>query len=392
LPTPLRDRVGVAPGLLLGALFLAGLDLRAPIASVPPLVPRISSDLTLSGAAAGLLTTVPVLCMGVFAPSAQRVAARVGRELTVVAALTALTAGLLLRLSGSVVVLLYLGTFLAGVGIATAQTVLPGIVKDHFPRHAGAVTGLYLVAMSGGAALAAGTAVPLADAVGSWAPALAVWTAPAAVALAAWGVVTRRQRAVAQAPVGGALPWHSPTARLLTAYLAVQSTLFYSQLAWISPAYVDRGWSGARAGLLLSVFNAVQLVAALVVPAWSDRMVDRRPLLFLAVGCSLVGMVALVAAPELAPWPAMAVLGFGQGAGFGLGLVMLATYAASPADAARLSAMAFLVAYLLAAAGPVLVGAAHDAAGSFTPAFGALLAIDVAQLWVVSRFVPGRRV
>lgn len=381
-----------APGLLLVALFLAGMDLRAPIASVPPLVPRISADLQLSGALAGLLTALPVICMGAFAPPAERLAARVGRETTVLVALSVLTVGLALRLAGDAVTLLYLGTFLAGVGIATTQTVLPGIVKDFFPSRAGAVTGLYLVAMAGGATLASGTAVPLADAWHSWTWALAAWTAPAAVGVAAWAALANRSRDLGEPTAGGGLPWRSGAARLVTGYLAIQSTLFYSQLAWIAPAYVDRGWSAARAGLLLAVYNAVQLVAALVVPAWFDRVRDPRPLLYLAVGCSLFGMLALVLAPELAPWPAMAVLGFGQGAGFGLGLVLLPAYARDPATAARLSAMAFLVGYLTAASGPVLVGAARDATSSFTPGFAGLLVIDAVQLWVVSRLTPDRQV
>ena len=73
---PVRGR------LLVVAIFLVALNLRATLASLPPLVQTIRSDLGLSGAVAGLLTTLPVLCMGVFAPVAQRLAHRIGREAT----------------------------------------------------------------------------------------------------------------------------------------------------------------------------------------------------------------------------------------------------------------------------------------------------------------------
>lgn len=384
-------RLPVAPGLLVVALFLAGLDLRAPIASVPPLVTRISRDLGLGGVAAGLLTALPVLCMGLFAPAAQRLAARVGREHTLVAALSALTAGTALRLGGTAVPLLYLGTFLAGLGIATAGIALPGVVKEYFPGRAGAATGLYLVAMAVGATVASGGSVPLADASGSWPVALAVWAVPAATALVIWWAIARRHAETREPlPPRLPLPWRSRTAQLICAYLAIQSVLFYSQLAWIPPAYENRGWSAARAGLLLSVFNVTQLLAGLLIPAWSDRLRDRRPLFGAVVSCSLAGMATLVLAPEFAPWAAMAVLGFGQGGGFGLGLVLLVSYAPDPAASSRLSALAFLVAYLVAATGPVLVGATHDATGSFTPAFAVLLVVDALQLALVVRFRPGR--
>ena len=92
------------------AIFLAALNLRAALASVPPLVNTIQDDLGLSSAAAGLLTTVPVLCMGLFAPVSQRLAHRVGREMTVAVALGLLVVGLLLRLGGDAYPVLLVST------------------------------------------------------------------------------------------------------------------------------------------------------------------------------------------------------------------------------------------------------------------------------------------
>lgn len=391
-PTGGGRTTGVRAGLVLTALFLVALNLRGPIASVPPLVATIQRDLGLGGVAAGLLTALPVLCMGLFAPPAQRLAQTVGRELAVAIAMVSLTAGLALRLGGSAVPLLYLGTFLVGVGIATAGVALPGVVKEYFPERAGAVTGLYLVAMAIGATVASGTAVPVARAAGSWEVSLALWTAPAAFGLAAWLLVLRRAEPHRDARTTVGLPWRSRTAWLVSVYIGLQSILFYSELAWIAPAYEDRGWSGDRAGLLLAVFNLTQLVAALVVPAWSDRLPDRRPLIYLGIGCSLLGMATLVLAPEAAPWLAVAVIGFGRGGGFGLGLVLLVAYAPDPEASSRLSAMAFLTAYLFASIGPVLLGGLRDATGTFTLPFAVLLVVDLVQLVVVARLAPGRYV
>ena len=49
-------------------MVLLGLNLRTVVASLPPLLDTVRADLGLSGTAAGVLTALPVLCFGVFAP------------------------------------------------------------------------------------------------------------------------------------------------------------------------------------------------------------------------------------------------------------------------------------------------------------------------------------
>src|SRR5690606_39799970 len=61
-------RVVPRVGLLVVAVVLVGLNLRAPVVGVPPLIPQIADDLGLTGSAAGLLTTIPLLCFAVVSP------------------------------------------------------------------------------------------------------------------------------------------------------------------------------------------------------------------------------------------------------------------------------------------------------------------------------------
>lgn len=379
--------------LLAVAIFLVALNLRAALASLPPLVHTIRDDLGLSAAAAGLLTTLPVLCMGVFAPLAQRLAHRVGREATVAWALVALLGGLLLRLAGAVLPLLLASTLLVGIGIALSGTVLPGIVKEHFRRRSGAMTGVYLLAMMVGATAAAALSVPFADATGSWRLSLSAWAVVALLGLLAWLPVVRAVNdhdEQPEPPGTGPLPWRSPTARLLAAYLALQSFGFYSQLAWISPSYEARGWSAADAGLLLAVWSIVQLVTGVGGPALADRVRDRRPLVGGALVLTLVGLAGVVVAPGAAPVLWVSLLGLGQGAGFALGLVKLVDYAPTPAASARLSALVFLFSYSLASLGPLAFGAVHDVTDDFGAAYLLLLVLALVQLSLVPRLRPGR--
>jgi CP family cyanate transporter-like MFS transporter len=388
-----RTAARPVPGrLLLLAIVLVAVNLRAALASLPPLVHTIQADLGLSGAAAGLLTTLPVLCMGVFAPVSQRVARAIGREATVGVALASLLVGLLLRLAGSVLPLLFLSTFLAGVGIALCGTVLPGIVKEFFAHRPGIVTGVYLLAMMVGATAASALAVPLADALDSWERSLAAWSIVAVVGLLAWWPVMRavNDRGEPDEAPATALPWRSPTAWLLASYLAMQSFAFYSQLAWISPSYEDRGWSARDAGLLLALWSIVQLASGLGMPMLADRMADRRPLVAASVCCGLLGLFGIVLFPDTAAVVWVALLGLGQGGGFALGLVKLVDYAPSPAASARLSALVFLVSYSTASLGPLVFGALHDLTDGFTLPYTLLIAVVLGQLVLVPRLRPGR--
>ena len=392
-PTTRRPTAMPSTVLLAATIFVVALNLRAALAALPPLVSTIQDDLGLSGATAGLLTTLPVLCMGLFAPVSQVLARRVGREATVGWALVLLFLGQVARLAGDVLPVLLLSTLAVGIGIALAGTVLPGIVKEFFAERSGTMTGVYLLAMMVGAATASALAVPLADAFGSWEQSLAVWGLLAAVGLAAWLPVVRRvndRGALDPAERRVPLPYRSRTTWLVAGYLALQSVSFYSQIAWIPPTYEAHGWTPRDAGLLLALWSIAQLVTGVTAPALADRLHDHRPLMAVAVGFNLAGLAGIAFAPEAAPVLWVLLLAWGQGGGFSLGLVKLVDYAPTPAASARLSALVVLVSYSSASLGPFLFGAVHDATGGFTASFAGLLALAVVQMTLVPRLRPGR--
>lgn len=378
------------------ALVAVSANLRTSIASVPPMVRTIAADLHLSNAWMGLLTTLPVLCMGLFAPVAQRLGGRIGAAMSVQVAVVCVGVGTLLRLLGAQVWALYLGTFVAGVGIAIGGTLLPRLVKALFPpERSGVVTGLYMFSMMGGAAAASALSVPLQGLLGSWQGSLASWSVLALVGALAWApMATRafRHRAANPPTDEGAhgLPWRHATAWLVAGYLTVQSIEFYSCLAWIAPSYVDRGWSPTTAGYLLSVFSAAQLVSGLVAPALTDRIHDHRALLMPAALLGVAGLLGLLLLPDAGPWVWVTVLGLGQGASFALGLVLLVDYSSSPAGSGRLAAMAFLVSYTTASLGPASLGALRDVTHGFHATWSVLTALMLVQAGLVVLMKPGR--
>ena len=368
---------------LLVVMVAVALNLRPAIAAVPPLLDAIQSDLGLSATGAGLLTALPVVCMGAFAPVGAALGRRVGREAAVSCALALVAAGTLVRGVGASAATLYGGTLVAGIGIAMGGALLPGVVKAWFPARAGAVTGLYTAGLVTGAMLASAATVPLSDALGGdW---------PAGVA--AWVPATRRLRAAAEpAPGRARLPWGSGVAWRITLYMGSQSLLYYAALTWLSPLYLAAGWSASRAGLLLGLFSLTQVFSALAVPAMVDRTGDHRPWVVLCVGTATAMLAAIGLVPTAAPWAWAALLGLGVGGMFALALTMLVRQASTPAAAARLSGMALLVGYLVAATGPVLAGAVYDAVGSYRAPFLMLAGIGVGTLVVGVSVRPSARV
>ncbi|HXG75854.1 MAG TPA: hypothetical protein VNJ53_04735, partial [Gaiellaceae bacterium] len=131
------------------AVVLAGANMRTVFASLPPLLEEVRADLRLSGTAAGLLTTAPVLCFGALGPLAPLLARRLAMErlIAVCAALTA--AGAALRGVGAGG--LFLGTVLAGAAVAVAQTSMPALLRARFGGGGGALTGAFSMALTLGA-------------------------------------------------------------------------------------------------------------------------------------------------------------------------------------------------------------------------------------------------
>ena len=116
----IEARAGRFPVGTLVLVVLAALALRPPVTAVAPVLGRILADLRLSSAFGGLLTTLPVVCLGVFAFLAPLLRQRFGDERVLIGCLAVLAVGNALRAEGSTWALLG-GTVVTGAGIAVAH-------------------------------------------------------------------------------------------------------------------------------------------------------------------------------------------------------------------------------------------------------------------------------
>ena len=366
--------------LLAAGIVLAGLNLRIAVASVPPVIDEIEEDLGLSSAVGGLLTSLPVLCFGLGATAAPGLTRRLGAERTLLGALVPLTVGILLRADASVAAL-FAGTVLAGAAIAVANVVVPAIVKARFEEWTGVLMGIYVASLGAGAAVAAGLTAPIANALdGQWNVALALWAAPAAVALVVLVPGVLRGGATFGNPAGATRALlHDRLAWQVTLFFGTQSLLFYAGLAWLPSILRDEGYSAESAGTALALYALLGIPPSLVVPVLAARMRDQRALVVIATAFEVAAIAGLLLAPDIAfVW--VACFAVGQGAAFSLALTLMVLRAPDADRAASLSALAQSVGYTIAAAGPFLLGALHDATDSWRTPLAAMLALTAALL------------
>ncbi|KLN32834.1 CynX/NimT family MFS transporter [Cellulosimicrobium cellulans] len=377
------------------AIVLASLNLRPAVVSISPVLGEIRADLGLSAAAAGVLTTLPVLCFGLLAPLAPVLARRWGLERALFVSLVVLCVGFALRLVPETWGL-FAGTVVAGCAIGLGNVLLPALIKRDFADRIGLMTGLYSMALSGGAALAAGLTLPIATAAGlDWRGALATWGVLAVLGVLVW--VPRALRpdlagatsfgAGAGAGVARSAVWRSPLAWAVTVVMGMQSLSFYAVNAWLPEIMVALGRTPEAGGWLLALCNLAGILGSFVTPVLAGRMRRQRGIgivLVVLVGSGLLGLALAPGAAAL--W--VVLVGLGQGGGISLALTLMALRARDAAHTSELSGMAQSAGYLLAATGPLGLGLAHDATGTWT--LPLLLLVAAAGVQGVAVWFAGR--
>jgi len=369
-------------------LVMVAVNLRIGLTSIPTLEVEIQAATGWSNAAIGTITTIPVICMGLFALAVPRIAGMIGRRRTVALALAILVVALGSRVFAGQPIVLTTSALLVGTAIALAMGLVPSIVRGQLPTRMGRATGIWTGAMMISAAAGAALTVPLAELFGSWQAALAFWALPALVGLVVWAVVegTRDAPTGTTPPVTQLrdMPWRSRPAWAITGFLTLNSIVFYTLVAWLAPSFVDRGWSQADAGFLFGAFTVSQVVAALTMPALVERVHARRTIYTVSVIVVGVGLMSIGFLEGDAVIAAVVIMGFALGAGFAMGLTLLSEFAHDMHSSARLTAMALFVTYLAASIGPFVAGALLDAGTSWSTLYVLLGLVALLQTLTVS--------
>jgi CP family cyanate transporter-like MFS transporter len=372
--TPARTGSALEPpGLSRAAMLLLGLSLmliafnmRPVFSSLSVLLPEIIRQTGLSSAGAGYLTTLPVVCLSLFAPLAPKLAGRFGVERTLLGVLVGLTLGTALRGYGGLFTL-FAGSALAGASIAVGNVLLPSLVKRDFAHHAATMTGIYTMALCSGAAAAAAFTLPIAHLLdGSWAHALAIWAIPGGLVVLIWATQVPKQTiATRRAAYTVKGLWRDRLAWQVTLFMGLQSSLAYCVYGWLAPILRERGLDGVTAGVVVSGSILVQVIASVLVPPLAVRCKDQRRFNAALSAIAGLALLGLLFAPLSTVWIWAVLQGIGQGGLFAIALTIIVLRSPDSQVAAHLSGMAQGVGYMLAAIGPLLVGLLHSWTGGY---------------------------
>lgn len=384
-------RAGYGRLLLAVALLLASFNIRITITSLGPLLLEVMRSTAMTTAAASLLTALPSLCFGLFAPLAPPLSRRMGLEQAILAMMLTLAAGTALRIAATPWAL-FAGAIVSGAAIGVVNVLLPILVKRDFSDHVALMTGLYTMVLAVGEGISAAIAVPVALASGSWAVSLAAWAIPAVIAALAF-VPTLKRNDPGPARVRRGSLWKNRLAWQVTIFMGLQSTVTYCAFGWLAPILRARGMSAVAAGLVLSVTVVAQIVSTLGGAPFASRFRDQRTPSVVCFVLGLIGFLGCVYAPLSLIWASTVVMGIGQGALFSIALMVIVLRSPDAHTAADLSGMSQCIGYILASLGSFALGLTHQWRGNwsatgpliiFFTIVGVAAAIGAGQ----KRFVP----
>lgn len=360
---------------LLLAILLLSLSLRPVMAVLGPVIDLIEEHAGLSSAQAGLLTTLPILVMGLVALCGSGVRRLMGEKRGIALGAFCLTVACAMRLPFHNAAGMLSSAVLGGLGIALVQTLLPGLIKRHFGMSTGTVMALYTTGIMTGSAFGAASSADLTRVLG-WPGALALWSLPALMGLLVWWWVAP------STPVGTASHSANRKVSLYTIARAWQLIVFFGLgtgsytlvLAWLPPYYQDLGLGREASGYMLAGLTITEVFAGLAIAALIGRFPDRRGPIFAVLTCLMLGLILLVAAPISMAVPAMVLLGIGIGSVFPLGLIVTMDHASNPEIAGDLAGFVQGGGYILASALPFVAGAIKDHFASLTQAWYLMMA------------------
>ncbi|MEX0686498.1 MAG: MFS transporter [Balneolales bacterium] len=370
--------------LLLIAIAVISLNLRPAIAGVGPLIYEIRLDTDLSNTLLGMLTTLPLLALGVVSVLTPIFTKRMGTEGAMAFALILLTLGILLRVIPAYSAL-FIGTLIIGIGIALGNVLLPGIAKKNFPHKFGMVTGIYSAMLGTGAALGSGLSVPFSEGLGlGWRWALGVWSIVAFIAFILWlPQLKMNQKSVMGKSLASSLK-HLLGLRLawdVAIFMGTQSLTFYVLVAWLPEILIERGLSPVHAGWLLSSMLATGAIGTFIMPQWASKRERQRLPVAIIIAGEIISLTALMMPSLYMVTFWVIILGFCSGSSFGMALLIIGLRSRDTETANQLSGMSQSIGYTLAATGPALFGAFYDWTHTWILPMAFLLLVALLKFW-----------
>ncbi|MBF0714250.1 MFS transporter [Gemella sp. GH3] len=354
--------------LVLLAIVLLGSVLRTPITGIGAIIGIVKENLHINNTLAGLITTIPLVAFALISPFASKYSNKYGLEKTLFYSTIIITVGLLLRFYINVYVL-FITTFIIGVGIALGNVLLPAVVKKYYPTKLGIMTGFFSVIMTVTASISAAVSYPIASSnifgeTFSLGLALNIWVIVAFCCVVVYYCMSKNN-SVSTGKVTNFEKtniFRSPKLYTLTMSMGLQSALYYSSVSWFGQIMIDKGFFNAEAGLLLSVSQFAQFPATFLMPILADKVKNKLiiPLfIVLSYFISLVGLLYINTNMAIMV-VIMILFALAGGGSFSYVMYLFSVKTRNADEASKVSGVAQSGGYVLAAIFPPLLGYVKD--------------------------------
>lgn len=364
-------------------LIILALALRPAIMSVGPILTSIQQSFGLSYTQASMLTSIPNVCMGFLALLAPFLAKRFGTNSTIIASLVLLGLATALRATVGTTSALLFSTAIIGAGIAIANTLVAGWIKQNYDSRAALFMGLFSTGLSAGALLATSSTLAISNVCGSWRTGAGVWAILSLSGTLAWLLMARAHPTPTGVKGTGAsvkLPWRNSKAWLVALYFGCSQFLSYAVFAWLAPSMLEMQTSTFKPEFLLSGFTLAFTVANFVMGLVAGSAPDRRAWILISTVMTIVGIAGLAFVSSLSPAVFILLIAVGLGAALTLGLTLPLDHTRSAEEANAWTVFSSLIGYLIAAVGPYGFGALRDVSGAFTVPYVLLFVVSLLML------------
>ena len=347
-------------------LWTCGASLRLTVLAVPAVISIIQQELHLSGTEVGLLSGIPVILFAIAATPGSTLISRFGVRSTLLGGLVIAAIGAALRAVSANAWQLYLTTIVMSGGIAIMQPAMAAAVREWIPDRAAFGTAVYSNGMIIGEIIPVATMLPFAlPLLGSWRPALGIWSIPligTAILVAILGRNSGSGAAVKQRVRW--LPELNSWLNWRIGLILGSVTSSYFCVNGFLPAYLNGNGRPDLVSAALTALNLSQLPTSFLLLLIADRLQGKRWPYLLFGFLFILAVIGIMNSASY--WTVLwaGLVGFTCGAALVLGLALAPLLCGNPDEVARTSAAAFAISYGFAMLISFLSGAAWDRAGS----------------------------
>ncbi|PJO44977.1 MFS transporter [Lysinibacillus xylanilyticus] len=356
--------------LVVASIFFVALNLRPAVTGIGPLFNVLLESLHISNTKMSFLTSIPVFCMGLFAPFAVPLQRKLGTKTAITLLIIILVLANGLRFFKESYVLLVVTSFTAGFAIALIGPILNAYIKKKFPNRFTTVVGIYSFGIGTGATLSAALTLPIYSHFHeSWTIALGSWAILAIIALCIWVLAIQNQELSETCVLtknAARNPWKNVRAWIILIYFGIQTSLFFSIMSWLAPILQAKGFSLVAASSMLTFLSIVQMIGNILVSILMEKWSSRISWLFSLSILGMIGFVLLWLGSGSLLWLAVLIIGIVLSGLFPIGLLLPLDEARNDEEANSWSSMVLSGGFMISSIIPILIGYCYDVTGNHT--------------------------